>query len=230
MIIGSGLLGSGFLKMAEDFEDCVIFTSGVSDSKETDIKEFDRERDLILKVLSRANVGVGLKFIYFSSILAGEIDNPYYNHNVEMEELVKSKSKNYIIFKLPQIIGELGNKNNLINYLKYNIKNFNNITIYKNVKRSIIDVDDIVKLVKYCKDKVNKEVINISDIEKIQITDLVYRIAEILTHNKVFMKVNFTEVSENWTTENSEIINEAIKALKIDKKGYTLKVLKKYIK
>lgn len=225
MIIGDGLLGNGF-RMVNDFDGFVIFTSGVSNSKEIRIKEFQREENLILKTISENS---NLKFIYFSSILAGEIDNPYYNHNVKMEELIKTNSKNYIIFKLPQIIGKLGNENNLINYLKFNIKKYNDIIIPKNVRRSIIDIDDIVKIVDYCKDKINNEIVNISHIEKIEIVNLVYIMAEILTHSKVFIKINEPKVSDEWVTKNGKIINNSIKSLKIDKKGYIVRVLKKYI-
>ena len=43
----------------------------------------------------------GLKFIYFSSILAGISNNDYYNHNSEMESLIKNNSDNLWRWKLP---------------------------------------------------------------------------------------------------------------------------------
>ena len=50
MVIGKGLLGTSFLLSSENDNDSrVIFASGVSNSKETDIKQFNREKELILK-------------------------------------------------------------------------------------------------------------------------------------------------------------------------------------
>ena len=50
MVVGNGLLGMSFLLSSEnDNESRVIFASGVSNSKETDIKEFNREKELILE-------------------------------------------------------------------------------------------------------------------------------------------------------------------------------------
>ena len=62
MIVGNGLIASGFLESKEDFSKCVIFASGVSDSKEIKLEEFDRERNLIIKTI---NENQNEKFIYF---------------------------------------------------------------------------------------------------------------------------------------------------------------------
>ena len=55
-------------------------------------------------------------------------------------------------------------------------KEFN---IYKNSKRSIIDIKDVVNLVKYCIGKIKCETLYINGIEIISIVDLVDKIAYI---------------------------------------------------
>jgi len=83
MIIGNGLIASSFYRY--DTSDCVIFASGVSNSNDNNADNFKREKDLVTKVLSENN---DLKFIYFSSILAGITNNDYYNHKIDIENLI----------------------------------------------------------------------------------------------------------------------------------------------
>ena len=228
MIIGNGLIATEFNKVHKDFKNYVVFAAGVSDSKEVRDEEFKREKDLILKTISE---NPNLKFIYFSSILAEIVHNKYYLHNMEMIELIKSKAKSYVIFNLPQIIGKTGNSNNLINYLRYNIKHCNTITIDKNVTRSLIDVEDVVKIVNHCKGEVDNEIVNISEIEKIDVISLAERISDIIKPNALFLShKNGMEAIDEWEIENSEIITNSIKYLGIEPKGYIIRALKKYIK
>ena len=48
----------------------------------------------------------------------------YYHHKENMETIIESSALNYIIFRLPQVVGNGGNKNNLINFL------FRHITLF----------------------------------------------------------------------------------------------------
>ncbi len=225
MVVGGGLIASAFLNSGEDFNNYIIFASGVSNSKEINRNEFKREKDLILKTISNNK---GSKFIYFSSILAGVSDDMYYEHNLEMEQLVRDSTTNNIIFKLPQIIGGIGNGNNLVNYMVNSIRDGKELTIYKDIKRALLDVDDLVRLVNYTKDKVNCETINISHVELIDVIELYFMLEGIL---KKCVSTKIIDVNEtNWFSENHPVINEGITSLGIKKIDYTYNVLKKYIK
>ena len=177
MIVGNGLLASAFSKSEKKYDDVIIFASGVSDSKETDINEYRREESLILNTI---NENKNLKFIYFSSMLTGIKNNPYYNHKVNVEKLIIKNAKEYIIFRAPQIIGNIGNKNNIINAFKDSILNKNTVTVFSNAKRAIIDVDDLVNIVNYCIDKITSGIINISNIEKVSAFELVTKISNVM--------------------------------------------------
>lgn len=225
MIVGNGLIASSFIGL-NNHEDCLIFASGVSDSNETSLKEFNRERVLLLNSLKQNKE---LKFIYFSSILVGISNNEYYNHKMEMENIIKDMSNNYIIFRVPQIIGVDGNKNNLIKTLANSIKTNTEIIVYKDVDRSLVDVEDIVRIVDYCKDKIVSQIVYFSDIEKINVIDLCYHIGTYLNKEPILDIKNNPDI-KNWYVNNSEIIDKAIYSLKINKEGYTYKVIKKYIK
>lgn len=226
MIVGSGLLSSEFVKFSHRFNEYLIFASGVSNSKETNIHNFNREKELLLTTL---NNNPDLKLIYFSSVLTNIIDNDYYRHKLEVEDIIKNKSKNYIIFRIPQIIGLNGNQLNIVNFLKNSIKNENEILVYKDVYRSLIDIEDLVKIVMYCMDKTNNSLLFLSDVEKITVKDLSIKIGNILNKPVKMSELPSLE-NLNWSRTNDELINQSFDFLKISKNGYNDKILKKYIK
>ena len=225
MIVGNGLLANEFIELIDELDDYVIFAAGVSDSSETDVSKFNRERDLILKTINENNT---LKFIYFSSILAELGSSDYYNHNLEMENLVKNNVDNYVIFRLPQVIGRTGNKKNLLNHFENLIRNDSEVIVYEGIMRSLIDIEDVVDIVDYCKDKVNKKTINVSGIEKIGVISLVKLIGEILNVTpKIKIETDLKYVG--WLINNSPIVKKAISYYGIEKTDYTYRILKKYI-
>ena len=224
MIIGNGLIASGFKSSDEDYSKYIIFASGVSNSKESNSKEYDREKKLIIESI---NNNKKLKFIYFSSILTGVVNNEYYNQKLENEKLIEKNCSNYIIFRVPQIIGKLGNPNNLINYFKDCINSKKEITIYNNTQRSLIDIEDLVNVVNYCKDKANCETLNFSYVRKIEALDLCNFVADILTQKPNIKCIN-SNSNNNWDICNSKLISEAI--VSIDLLNYNYNVIKKYLK
>jgi nucleoside-diphosphate-sugar epimerase len=225
MVIGSGLLGSKLLDRYQDDLNVVIFASGVSSSNETDVNNFKREHDLLINELRKCGQA---KFIYFSTMLSGLYDKAYYIHKYNMEQLIRQSESNYIIFRLPQIIGAIGNANNLVNYLKFVIDNGAPITTNYTVKRSIIDIDDVVNIVSKTIGVVNRETINVSGIEKLLLTDIIKLMGEKLNREPI---VNFNGSAIcDWESENSPIIDRIITELGIDKENYTKKVIHKYIK
>ena len=83
IIIGSGMLAKAFKNIF--ISNTVVFASGVSNSKEFKIIEFDREKNLIDKTIFDFPK---FKFVYFSSFLAvnSNISTPYSRHKREMEK------------------------------------------------------------------------------------------------------------------------------------------------
>jgi nucleoside-diphosphate-sugar epimerase len=223
MIVGKGLIASGFNLSKTDYTNYIIFASGVSNSKETNDSEYNREKELLLKII---NENKQLKIIYFSSVLVNKTKNKYYQNKLDIENIIKSNSDNYIIFRIPQVIGNNGNPKNLVNYIKNSIINKTEITINKNIKRSLLDVDDLVTIIDYCKDKVSCEILTISEVKKIKVFTLCNLIGKILKKKPILKIVNNAEY-ENWSVKNSKIINESI--INIDKLTYNEKLLKKYI-
>ena len=177
MIIGNGLLANEFKKHSEDYKDYIVFASGVSNSKENRPEEFIREKELIIKTITENK---DLTFIYFSSVLVGITNNDYYNHKLAMEELIKNETSNHVIFRVPQIIGKLGNQNNLVNFLKNSIINKTEITVRTRVSRALIDIEDLEKIVNYGKDSCDEKILFLSHIEKTSVNELISIISKLL--------------------------------------------------
>jgi nucleoside-diphosphate-sugar epimerase len=222
MVIGSGLIAKSFSKN-KLFDNYLIFASGVSNSNTTDENEFKREENLLMKSLSTDK-----PLIYFSSIFSSSIDNPYFNHKRDMENLIKNNNSNFYIFRMPQIIGNGGNVNNIINLFVSNILNDKKIEIWKDSERSIIDIDDVVGIISYViKNKTNNKIYNVSGIESTPVIEIVEILEDILSKKSI---ISFIDKKSILPNSNCVEIEDSINSLLIDKEDYTKKILKKYVK
>lgn len=220
IIIGGGLIAKAFKNRID--KKVLIFASGVSNSNETNKVFLDKEKNLLISTIKNYP---NHRLIYFSSILIlKKIKNPYYQHKLEMESIIKKSKIKYLILRLPQIIGKGGNQNNLVNFFVNNIINSNKIFIEKNTYRALIDIDDLVKLVIFLINKKNK-IVNLSHIELIKVEHIVKIIGDTLNlkPNIVFIKKGVSIPNKN-----SKIVGTFIKEKNINKKNYNLKILKKY--
>lgn len=141
-IIGHGLLGKTF--KSSKTNNCLFFCSGVSDSNEVRSEAFQREEKLLRKSLLKANDN-HQNFVYFSSVAAPLSNTSYFNHKIEMEKLIKKYSSKYYILRLPQVAGPVLNTTLLPTMIK-NIYEDRYFKVFKNAKRTLVDVEDIVAL------------------------------------------------------------------------------------
>lgn len=223
MIVGKGLVASAFEMTKENYLDYIIFASGVSNSKENNDNEYNREKELIIETIKQNK---GLKFIYFSSVSVNVDKNKYFEHKLKMENIIKEYTSNYIIFRIPQLVGRNGNPNNLVNYIKNCVLTGDNIITNNYIERALLDVEDLVIIVNYCKDKTIGETLHLSGVEKIKVYDLCNLIGELLNKTPIIKIADNIEYN-NWVIDNSELINEVI--ISFDKKNYNLNTLKKYL-
>jgi len=146
--------------------------------------------------LNSLKKNISKKIIYISTAdVTNNILNKslYVKNKIRIEKLIKRKFKNYIILRLPQIIGKSKNKNTLVNYFYYNIKNDKPLVLIKNFKRNVLDIDDILKLLKiivYSKRTKNKVII-LSNKYSVQPIDIV----KIFAAGRI-AETNFTDFPE----------------------------------
>ena len=148
MIIGNGMLAKAFESFHKRTYNYIIFASGVSNSNETSFENFNREKELLLEVLEQYK---DKTIVYFSScsIYDSSLTNSLYvYHKMCMERLVRENSKNYLIARLPQVIGKTYSPT-IVNFLFNKIKNRECFSIFGKAHRNFIDVDDVVKVTNY---------------------------------------------------------------------------------
>jgi nucleoside-diphosphate-sugar epimerase len=216
MVVGNGLLSKVFSSYSSS-NDILIFSSGVSDSSETSDFEFNREFELI-EMYEKTD----MKFVYFSSVTINN-NTKYFEHKKRMEDFIKEKFKNYLIFRLPNVVGFGGNDKNMFNYFKRKVKNEEEIFV-KDVFRSLVDVDD-VKIV--CDNLIglNKKTIEFSYIERTKVIDIVNELSYFL--NKKSNIVFCDSIFEDFT-KNSKEVDFVIEKLGITSSKYTKKIIEKY--
>jgi len=225
MIIGNGSIANIFLKEYYDNNSILIFASGVSNSNEKKRSQFHREKKLLQNTIKKYS---DYKIVYFSSVYSQHVDTEYYKHKKNMESLILKNCKNYLILRLPQLISDKGNNNNLVNHLVNSILNCQNLEIQNNVKRSIIDIDDVKLLTIEIIKNYNNKIFNISMIQSMFVIDICKIISNIkgITPKITIVPPLFIPPELN----NSPEIDQIIDNLKIDRKDYINKILKKYIK
>src|SRR5690349_6695322 len=104
MVIGNGMIAKRF-NSYKDNKDVLIFASGVSNSKNRNQAQYDRESDLLEKTIE-ANPSKVL--VYFSTCSIkdpGEANSPYVEHKKQLEDLIQKKLERYYIFRVSNIAG-----------------------------------------------------------------------------------------------------------------------------
>lgn len=226
VVIGDGLIAKSFMDSGIKDEKVLIFASGVSYSSETDIKEFNRERDLLLDMISRYN---DYKIIYFSSVLTNISNTPYYNHKSDMERLIEDCGCDYIIIRLPQVVGHGGNKSTLLKHLCDKVKTKSELVVDVNSYRALIDVRDVTDIINFITPKTSRTKLTISHIEKLKTVDILMLIRKALGVDFIYNVKLSDGIFDNWGCDNSIEVDGAIEHLKIQKTRYTDNLIKKYV-
>ncbi len=142
MVVGNGMIARAF-KQYENDDQITIFASGVSNSKEIDQKEFDREEQLLKSIKKDTFL------VYFSTCSVNDPSlqkTPYVRHKMVMETCIKWWFKKSIIFRLPNVVGHTSNPYTFFNHFKDKIINNLEISVQINASRYLIDIDDLVTL------------------------------------------------------------------------------------
>lgn len=146
MVIGNGLMATTFSNF-KNLENILVFASGVSNSTETNPKEFDREISLLKSTIKKHKHA---KVIYFStlSILDETVkQRPYISHKLKAEAIIQQETSNFLIARISNVVGSQGNKNTIINHLVHSVENEIPIEIWALAERNLIDQEDVKFLI-----------------------------------------------------------------------------------
>jgi len=224
MIIGKGLIASLFVN--EDHDNIIFFASGVSNSSETDRRQFEREENLISDTLSS---NPDQLFVYFSTCSiydSSKTNSLYVLHKLKMEEIIKTKTKNYLILRVSNAVGKGGNPNLLINYIVKSVLENKQINVHTKATRNIIDAEDIKKLtLELVESKAYNRIVNIAypyNFSIIEILEVIERY-----YNKK-LDLNLIKSGESYNISITDIEDYFTTNQLMNKENYLINLLKKY--
>jgi len=238
-IHGKGFLATALNRLNKNkkFDNYFFYALGISNSKIKLKNELNREKKEIksfLKTYSSPKI-----LVYISSISIFDVsmrDTPYVKNKIFIENLLKSKVKKLLILRLPQIAGRSKNKNTILNYIYNKVQNKETLEIWKNVERSIIDVEDLLRILKIVLKKnlyINLNEINIINPNLIKILDIVKIFENLMgikfkaRYNLITLK-NYNRSFYNSLIKNNIYQKEINKICK--KKNYVKRIIFKYYK
>lgn len=211
MIIGNGQLAKSFNEAFH--QDALIYASGVANSNCQDPFEFKREKHLLM---SNLNLHSDLKFVYFSSSALSSSEysrNAYYEHKLQMEEMIKSHSNSFYIFRIPQLFGALKHHNTLINFIYESIVNEVPFKVFNNAYRYVIEIEDVRRLVEaYLKYHDSCITVDLANPYRYKVTQIVELFENILNKKAVYELV---EKDDQYTLDLS-VMSQFVNDFRID--------------
>ncbi len=176
MIIGNGIIAKAFSAFKEN-DEVLIFASGVSNSGNTELRHFDRERNLLLDTIKTYPEK---RLVYFStcSILDPTVNvSPYVSHKLAMEEIVSANAERFLIVRLANIVGHGGNEHTLINYLFNAVKHQNSIQLWELAERNVMDQEDMVYVVsEILKNETINQTLNVASSKNLNVVEMLQTI------------------------------------------------------
>ena len=228
MIVGNGLIATQFKNVFSKKDKILVFASGVSNSLCNNEDQFKREKKILLQEI-KDNFKIN-SFIYFSTISVNDGSlktTSYVKHKLEMEKIVLAHPKSKI-FRLGQLASRnKENSYNLLNFLNNSIKSKKKINLWVDSFRSIIDVEDVVKIVHQIVTgpSIKEKIINISNPNFNSILEIVEVFEKVKRLKLEYVNVN----KGNKFHINLDIMKKIIHDLEINFDNFYLeRVIKKY--
>jgi len=224
MIIGNGLIANAFRE--NDRDDVVFFASGVSNSLETDESQFLREENLVRKTIAESP---GKLFVYFSTCSiydSSKNGSAYVNHKLNMEHLVSTECKKYLIARASNAVGKGGNPHTLINFLVKSIRENDPVEVHIDATRNLIDVEDIRKIILELieKNRLNS-IVNVAYPGNYPVIQIVAMVEEFLGKNA---NLELVKAGQSYSIDIPEVESYFREKNLQDKEIYLKNMLEKY--
>tara|TARA_B100001093_G_scaffold408770_1_gene397683 strand:- start:985 stop:1677 length:693 start_codon:yes stop_codon:yes gene_type:complete len=220
-IIGSGFIAVKFRKYLKFIKKnkVIIYAAGISNSLEINKKNLEREIQKF-KDFNRKNKK---KIIYISTYSINDNsrnNNLYVKNKIKIENIIKKNNGEYIVIRLPEIIGKTKNLNTLTNFFHNNIVNNKPFKVFKNSHRNLLDIDDAIKnCIKIIRINKNKnKMINLLNKKFNTPLQVVNNLEKILQKKGIY-KFSNNKINK-WSLKNNYFF--------YSKKNYLIKTLKKY--
>ena len=231
MIIGSGFIAKNFENYSNELEKLNIwlYAAGISNSQTKDKNLLDKEKNRFIE-FSKKFIQKK-KLIYISTCTINDPSrnkNLYILNKLYIEDLIQKNIKNFLIIRLPEVVGKNENRVTLINFLYNKIKNEEKFEIWTKAKRNIIDIDDVVLLtLNLLKNKnLNNIKINIANPKSCFVNEIVKNFEKL---GNIKAKYNLVDKGHNSWHLDTNRVSKISKKIKINfNENYLYKLLKKY--
>ena len=190
IIFGNGFIAKNLKKLHLP-NSFFIYAAGVSNSNVKQNKFYLREIRQFNNI--KKKISPEKMFVYISSLSVENKslkNDKYVKNKLIIENIIKKEVKNYIIIRLPQVVGKNRNKHTITNFIYNTIKEGKKFYLWENSKRNLIDIDDVAKIVKKYllgQPKINS-IINIFNPNSITVKDLLKIFSKILS-KKITLEV-----------------------------------------
>jgi nucleoside-diphosphate-sugar epimerase len=158
-IIGRGLIARSLAPYADAHPDTVAFAAGVASSSSANRETCGREEHVLMETLAAARAS-GQRILYFSGggAVYGSVARPadelaecrpvseYGHHQLRCERLVAESGLQYLIARLPNVVGAPANPTQLVPALVRAVL-AGRVVIQRSAMRDIIDGADMARLV-----------------------------------------------------------------------------------
>ena len=228
-LIGNGFIAKNLKKIKNNFKNSyLLYCAGVSNSKCLNKKEYVKEVNKIKKVISKIKKNTIFVYISTTSISdKNHFKDKYVLNKIKIENIIKNKINDYIIIRLPQIIGITKNPHVISNFLFTKIKREELFNAWVNSKRNLLDIDDVKKIIeKILKKKFKKSyIVNIYNSKSTSVMTLINIFSKMLNTRAIYKEIKFHSKKKI-----SRRIEKQNKIIFYTKKSYLKKILKKYYK
>jgi nucleoside-diphosphate-sugar epimerase len=192
-IVGRGMIARALEVYQNQFDDVVIFASGIADSTTNDPLEFEREYRLLYETI-RTCLLQKKRLVYFSSggAIYGQTNAPrsehtplfpttaYGRHKLLCEALIQQSTLAYLIVRLPNLVGARQNNGQLIPMLVHQALR-GKATIFEHATRDLVDVEDFASILMRLLDVVKtSETIIIASGYSLSVTEIFDEIEAVL--------------------------------------------------
>lgn len=224
MIVGNGLVAKSFVGSSL-LHDHLIFASGVSNSVNPSESDFEREKSLLLSYKNTSK-----KLIYFStcSLSDPSVKNkPYLKHKKEVEEIILQSFPNYLIARLPTLVGKTDNPHTFFNFFKQTILNGEELTVYKHAVRYLFDVDHLEASIRFTSKNHSNKPLNITFNNQTSVMNIIAQMGKLL---KKQPRLKMENTGAFFSPDNSEFQKIVAKHRELGElKTDYLSILKKYL-
>jgi nucleoside-diphosphate-sugar epimerase len=225
MVVGNGLLAKRFAVYQSNSR-VLIFASGVSNSKLADAAAFEREERLLSQTVA-ANPQACC--VYFSTCSIADpslAQEAYVAHKLHMEQVVQAAARQWLIFRVSNLVGNGGNPATVFNFLVQCIAQQRPFVLWGQAYRNLLDVDDAYALMDHFISTGRRNcTINIANTGNFSSAEMVKAI-ELFTHRQgVYTTLQKGTAFDIDTTEVQRVVD----ALGVNFGGnYLLRLLNKY--